>query len=75
MKRELIAGIALALAARGPWIASGWRHSLFGRVALEIVPSVLYERFVDSNGWSWRDVGQRALGSVIVEIPLSLSHH
>lgn len=30
-----------------------------------ILVSVIYERFIDQNGWSWVDVGQRAVGMAI----------
>lgn len=71
MTRELIAGALLALSARlGPWTDAGWRRSLVLRAVLEVAPSVLYERVVDTSGWSWRDVAQRGAGSAVVEVVL-----
>lgn len=72
MRRELLAGALLALVARGPWVAPAWRHSVAGRFTLAVMPSLVYERFVDVNGWSWADVGQRTLGTVAVEIPFRI---
>lgn len=73
MKRELLAGAILALLIRGPWVNPSWRHSLLGRVSLIVGVNVLYERFVDVNGWSSTDVGQRLLGSAGVEIVLRVT--
>jgi hypothetical protein len=30
-----------------------------------VLLSVIYERFFDRNGWSWSDVGQRAVGQAV----------
>ncbi len=73
MKRELLAGAALALLIRGPWVAPNWRHSLLGRTTLIVGINVLYERFVDVNGWSTKDVGQRLEGSAGVEVVLQIA--
>lgn len=34
-------------------------------IVFGVLISLIYERFVDLNGWSWVDVGQRAVGMVI----------
>jgi len=72
VRRELLAGAILALLVRGPWVAPAWKHSLLGRSAIIVGVNVLYERFIDVNGWSTKDVGQRLAGSAGVEVILSV---
>ncbi len=76
MRYELIGGALLALVARGPWVNPTWRHSLLGRAAIEVVPSVFYEAVLDKDRRpSHRpvlDVGGRLLGSATIEIVIPL---
>jgi hypothetical protein len=73
MRRELVAGAILALLVRGPWTSEGWRHSLVGRASIIVGVNLLYERFLDGNGWNATDVGQRFVGSAGVEIMFRVS--
>jgi hypothetical protein len=52
---ELISGLVLAAAV------AGW-DSVLQRVVVGTILSVLYEVFVDPNGWSLKDVAQRQVG-------------
>lgn len=65
-RTEITSGAILNVALRGPWIDSGWRKPI-PRLALAMGTSAAYERFIDQNGWSWKDVGQRAVGYLITE--------
>lgn len=65
-RQEILSGASLNVALRGPWIAPAWRKPI-PRFALAMGTSVVYERFVDTNRWSWKDVGQRAVGYLITE--------
>lgn len=67
---ELAAGAGQDLLVRGPWIAESWRNHLIGRLTLCFATSVLYEKAIDQNGWSWQDVEQRAVGTVATELIL-----
>jgi hypothetical protein len=40
----------------------GGAHALVNRFLLATILSVFYEGELDRNGWSWADLGQRALG-------------
>lgn len=62
---EFVAGAALELACLGPWIA--WRVPA-ARLGLALAVSLVYELALDPNGWSWRDVGQRVVGQLAVEL-------
>jgi hypothetical protein len=73
VRRELLAGALLALVARGPWVAPGWRHSLAGRAAIALVPSIVYELEIDAQRgqpWHrpWTDLGQRTAATIGVEV-------
>ena len=56
---ELVGGAALSLVAGA--VLRDWRLAAVVGVLL----SVIYERFFDRNGWSWSDVGQRAVGQAV----------
>lgn len=70
-RTEITSGVVLNVALRGPWIASAWRKPV-PRFALAMATSAAYERFVDTNGWSWKDVGQRAVGYLVTETLIDL---
>src|SRR2546429_550473 len=55
---------------RGPWVTSGWRKPL-PRLALFVLGSLVYERFVDHSGWSWSDFNQRFASYVLAEAAVS----
>jgi hypothetical protein len=63
---EIVAGALLALAA----------HALFPHgsfplhAAVEAVPSVFYERVIDRNGFSWKDIAWRNGTATLIEIRL-----
>ncbi len=55
---ELVAGvgvIAALVCPLGPWLAFG--------IAMSV--SLIYEKLLDMNGWSWVDVGQRTVGMLV----------
>ncbi len=55
---ELLSGILCASAAQ---VLPGLTLQLLAATAL----SATYEAYVDKNGWSWLDLGQRSLGIVV----------
>ena len=63
---EYVAGAALNVALRGPYVASSWR-GVVPRFVLGVAISAAYEKFVDVNGWNSRDVGGRLVGYVATE--------
>lgn len=63
---EYVAGAALNVALRGPYVAKSWRRPV-PRLALGLALSATYERFIDVNGWSNRDVGGRLEGFAVTE--------
>jgi hypothetical protein len=75
---EGISGLALA-AMVTPYPNVGPLHGDLFRFAAGTVISFGYERFVDANGWSWTDVGQRAVGLAvglaITHVVRQLLHH
>jgi len=54
---EILGGILLGLIL----LPLGWPWNLLTSLTI----SVIYERFFDENGWSWKDLGQRAVGQAI----------
>lgn len=56
---ELVAGTGLGI------VAVALTHHMIAAAACAVLASAFYERWLDRNGWSWSDVGQRALGIVI----------
>lgn len=56
---ELLSGILLASVVQ--FLVDG----LGGQAAVCAVASALYEGLLDPNGWSWVDVGQRAIGILL----------
>src|SRR2546423_5115685 len=58
---EVAAGAGGNAVLRGPWVTSAWRKPL-PRLALFVLGSLVYERFVDPRGWSWSDFNQRLPG-------------
>jgi hypothetical protein len=63
---EVAAGAGGNAVLRGPWVTSGWRKPL-PRLALFVLGSLVYERFVDHSGWSWSDFNQRLASYVLAE--------
>jgi len=63
---EVAAGAGGNAVLRGPWVTSGWRKPL-PRLALFVLGSLVYERFVDHSGWSWGDFNQRLASYVLAE--------
>ncbi len=63
---EVAAGAGGNAVLRGPWVTSGWRKPL-PRLALFVLGSLVYERFVDHSGWSWGDFNQRLVSYVLAE--------
>lgn len=53
---ELLGGAALG------FMAALVTRNVYAAAAIAMLFSVTYERFIDRNGWSWTDVGQRAVG-------------
>jgi len=73
---ELIAGAALNLALRGPYVTRSWRHPV-PRLLLATVVSVAYERFIDVNAGqpnheAFSDLGGRLIGCATVELIIAL---
>lgn len=64
---ESAAGAGLNLALRGPWMEEGWRKPI-PRAAIFMAMSAAYEGLIDVNGWSNKDVEQRALGYAATEV-------
>lgn len=44
-----------------------WVHPRAARVACALILSVVYEKGIDPNGWSWSDVLLRLIGLTLVE--------
>jgi len=63
---EVAAGAGGNAVLRGPWVTSGWRKPV-PRLALFLLGSLVYERFVDHSGWSWGDFNQRLASYVLAE--------
>jgi hypothetical protein len=63
---ETVAGSALNLVLRGPYVAKAWRRPL-PRLVLSQVVSVGYELAIDVNGWSRADVAGRLKGYALTE--------
>lgn len=61
-------GAALDVAARGPWVAEGWRKPI-PRVFLTTAGSVAFA-VASRSPTRWRDFGRRTLGSVVAELVL-----
>jgi hypothetical protein len=55
-------GLQLSLHFWGP-LHPWWLYAPTG-----LVISLFYERFLDRNGWEWKDVWQRALGQALGEL-------
>jgi hypothetical protein len=68
---EGAAGAGLDLALRGPWMDAGWRKPI-PRALIFSGMSAAYEGLIDINGWSWKDVGQRAVGYAATELVIEL---
>ena len=56
---ELLGGATLAL------VACIAMPSQPGALGVATLVSVVYERWLDVNGWSWRDVAQRECGVML----------
>ena len=67
---EVAAGAGGNAVLRGPWVTSGWRKPL-PRLALFVLGSLVYERFVDHRGWSWSDFNQRLASYALAEAAVS----
>lgn len=58
---ELLSGLLVIAVLAGLEALPWWlRVSL-----LALTASLVYERYVDRNGFQWRDVGQRAVGLAV----------
>ncbi len=64
---EMLGGLALSLllCLGAKLVGFSEAAQLGGATLVGMVISVLYENFVDSNGWDPVDVGQRACGQVL----------
>ena len=62
------------IALHGPYVKPAWKAPL-PNLAGAIAISAGYEAVIDPNGWSWKDVGQRAASSLIVESLFAALHH
>lgn len=67
---EVVAGAGGNAVLRGPWTTSGWRKPV-PRLALFVLGSLVYERFVDHLGWSWSDFNQRLASYLVAEAAVS----
>src|SRR5256714_15458386 len=67
---EVAAGAGGSAVLRGPWVTSGWRKPL-PRLALFVLGSLVYERFVDHRGWSWSDFNQRLVSYALADAAVS----
>lgn len=56
---EVLGGLMLTLIC-GLVLRDGWLTAV-----VSLAVSAFYEKFLDQNGWSWADVGQRALGQAV----------
>lgn len=56
---ELLGGAALAV------VSALVIRNAIAAAAVAVLFSVIYESEFDVNGWSWKDVGQRAVGIAI----------
>ncbi|PYP55656.1 MAG: hypothetical protein DMD44_14510 [Gemmatimonadetes bacterium] len=63
---EVAAGAGGNAVLRGPWVTSGWRKPV-PRLALFLLGSLVYERFVDHSGWNWSDFNQRLASYLLAE--------
>src|SRR5256886_4079471 len=70
---EVAAGAGGNAVLRGPWVTSGWRKPL-PRLALFVLGSLVYERFVDHSGWSWSDFNQRLASSLRAAAAVAAVH-
>lgn len=76
---ETVAGVALNLSLRGPWVAPRWRRPV-PRFLLGQAISLTYEAFVDCHAWSesghkpWKDIGGRLAGYLATELVVVVLH-
>src|SRR6266699_2258170 len=63
---EVVAGASGNAVLRGPWVTAPWRKPL-PRLAVFVLGSLVYERFVDHSGWSWGDFNQRLASYLVAE--------
>lgn len=76
---EYVAGAALNLSLRGPWVAPSWRRPI-PRFLLGQAISVTYEALVDCHTWSepghqpWKDIGGRLAGYLATELVVVVFH-
>ena len=56
---EILSGVLLATATH--FVVDG----LIPQALVSVLASLLYESFLDPNGFSWADVGQRAVGIAV----------
>lgn len=68
---EWVAGAALNVALRGPYIALAWRRPV-PRVVLGAAISAGYELGIDVHGWSWTDWGTRTASLVVTEVLIDI---
>jgi hypothetical protein len=67
---EFVAGVAGNALLRGPWVTASWRRPL-ARLAVFTLGSLVYERFVDHNGWTLSDVNQRQVSYALAEAAIA----
>lgn len=53
---ELISGLLTVL------ISSLFSNDDVVRLTIATILSIIYEKFIDRNGWNWLDIGQRSFG-------------
>ncbi len=68
---EIVAGAALNVALRGPYVAPSWRRPI-PRFVLGQAISLTYECTIDANGCSWPDMRDRLSGYVLTEAVVAL---
>ena len=62
---ELGGGLLAAALAQLPYVAGVAWYSDVGAIVVATALSFVYERWIDRNGFSWADIGQRSPGILL----------